>query len=139
MMRWSAFVPLPVCSASGRGHSGGVLLERPWLRRFGLWVNLRARRLVFRRVDAARLDTRQVIALDIHDPGLCLRLFRANFVRWGWRSRWRCWLARFRLADVTRLDRAEFILANTHLVAAPLVPENRFVSGHRDHADLAGD
>ena len=77
--RWSAWAPPRGCSASGRApflaacYAGAVVLLAiaGWLAGLSIWFYPAL-------LVPAALLLRQVVVLDIHDPALCLRLFRAN-------------------------------------------------------------
>ena len=142
MTRWSACAPPPGCSASEPGRfwrcamRAAVLLVAlaGWSAGFGGWFFVGA--------DAARPDCSrcQVVALDIHDPGRCLRAV----------SRQPRGRAGIRAGDPGRRGPGR-VRRDGHRIPVAFHSRqhafrrgasgarDRAVSGHRDHPDLAGD
>ncbi len=92
----------------------------------------------------ALLLARQVVVLDIHDPALCLRLFRANrevglAVAAAVLVGRLAWQVGTTYAERELRHDAGFVRDQTRLGYAPLVPEISSAPRQRDHADLAGD
>ena len=137
--RWSASAPPRGCSASGRGRSWRPATPRPWLLLAlagwlaGLGVLVLSRRWCCRRACWRGRLSRWTSTIRRAACGCS-----APTARSGWRSRWRSWWARCRSAVVTGMPTRSSAPTRC-LGAAPLVPEIRAASGHRDHADLAGD